>query len=99
MRRRSGQAQLTCSPEHLVCPTCGYSVLRRRGFLSRWAERESFCCALDRITVGTLEQIVALPDALGEHACEECGHPNMRSLMQLSADSDSATEGREARAV
>jgi hypothetical protein len=27
----------------------------------------------------TLEQIVALPDALGEHACE-CGHPEMRHL-------------------
>jgi hypothetical protein len=79
MRRRSGQAHLTCSSEHLVCPACGYSVLRRRGFLSRWAECESFCCALDGITVGTLEQIVALPDALGEHACE-CGHPYMRSL-------------------
>ena len=27
----------------------------------------------------TLEQIVALPGALGEHACE-CGHPEMRRL-------------------
>jgi hypothetical protein len=29
--------------------------------------------------VGTLKQIVALPDAMGKHACE-CGHPEMRSL-------------------
>jgi ribosomal protein L37AE/L43A len=27
----------------------------------------------------TLEQIVALPDAFGKHACE-CGHPEMRRL-------------------
>ena len=27
-----------------------------------------------------LRQIVALPDALGTHACEECAHPEMRLL-------------------
>jgi hypothetical protein len=27
-----------------------------------------------------LQQIIALPDALGKHACEECGHPEMRYL-------------------
>jgi hypothetical protein len=27
-----------------------------------------------------LRQIVALPDALGAHACEECAHPEMRLL-------------------
>jgi uncharacterized Zn finger protein (UPF0148 family) len=31
--------------------------------------------------VGALRQIVALPDALGSHACEECGHPQMRLLL------------------
>jgi uncharacterized Zn finger protein (UPF0148 family) len=30
--------------------------------------------------LGALLQIVALPDALGKHACEECGHPEMRRL-------------------
>jgi hypothetical protein len=30
-------------------------------------------------TLLTLEQIIALPDALGRHACE-CGHPEMRLL-------------------
>ena len=64
----------------MVCPMCGYGGLRKRGFNSRWAECESCCCALDRITVGRIEQIVALPDALDEHAFEECGHPEMRSL-------------------
>jgi RNA polymerase subunit RPABC4/transcription elongation factor Spt4 len=28
----------------------------------------------------TLRQITTLPDALGSHACEECGHPQMRLL-------------------
>jgi hypothetical protein len=28
----------------------------------------------------TLEQITALPDALGSHACEECAYPEMRLL-------------------
>jgi ribosomal protein L37AE/L43A len=28
----------------------------------------------------TLEQIIALPSASGKHACEECGHPEMRRL-------------------
>jgi ribosomal protein L37AE/L43A len=65
--------------DRLVCPACGHGALRRRGFLSRWAECESCSRAFDGATVGTLEQIAALPDAQGEHACE-CGHPYMRSL-------------------
>jgi len=28
----------------------------------------------------TLRSISALPDVLGKHACEECGHPEMRYL-------------------
>jgi hypothetical protein len=31
----------------------------------------------------TLEQIIALPDALGKHACE-CGHPEMRRLPDMA---------------
>jgi hypothetical protein len=31
-------------------------------------------------TLEALRQITALPDALGRHACEECGHPEMRLL-------------------
>jgi hypothetical protein len=76
MRRTSGQAQLTSRPDHLVCPVCGYGSLRGRVLLSRSADCESYRYALDGITVGTLEQIVALPDAMGKHACE-CGHPEM----------------------
>jgi hypothetical protein len=28
----------------------------------------------------TLFEILTLPEALGTHACEECGHPQMRHL-------------------
>jgi hypothetical protein len=65
--------------DRLVCPACGHGPLRSRGLFSRSADCESCCRAFDDATVGTLEQIAALPDALGEHACE-CGHPYMRSL-------------------
>ena len=63
----------------LVCPACGHGALRSRGLFSRSAECGSCRRAFDDAIVGTLEQIAALPDALGEHACE-CGHPYMRSL-------------------
>jgi ribosomal protein L37AE/L43A len=66
--------------DHLVCPACGYGTLRPRGPLSRSAECESCWCTFGGATVGTLKQIAALPDAVGKHACEECGHPEMRSL-------------------
>jgi DNA-directed RNA polymerase subunit RPC12/RpoP len=66
--------------DRLVCPACGHGALRSRGLFSRSAECESCSRAFDDVTVGTLEQIAALPDALGEHACEECGHPEMHSL-------------------
>jgi hypothetical protein len=65
--------------ERLVCPACGHGALRSRGVFSRSAECESCRSAFGDATVGVLEQIAALPDALGEHACE-CGHPEMRSL-------------------
>jgi hypothetical protein len=35
---------------------------------------------LDKAVLRTIEQIVALPDAVGDHACE-CGHPEMRRLL------------------
>ena len=65
--------------DRLVCPACGHGALRSRGLFSRSADCESCCRAFDDVTVGTLEQIAALPEAQGEHACE-CGHPEMRSL-------------------
>jgi ribosomal protein L37AE/L43A len=69
-------------PHRLVCPACGYGALHPRGPLSRSAYYycQSCWCSFGGATVGTLKQIAALPDAVGKHACEECGHPEMRSL-------------------
>jgi len=36
--------------------------------------------APNRGVLEALRQIISLPDALGSHACEECGHPEMRRL-------------------
>jgi ribosomal protein L37AE/L43A len=68
----------TSKPGYFVCPACGSGELLPRG--SNLARCGSCGCAFDDAIVGTLKQIVALPDALGEHACEECDHPEMRHL-------------------
>jgi ribosomal protein L37AE/L43A len=61
------------------CPACGRGeLLGTRGL--DLAECDSCGRDVEGAVLRTLEQIVALPDALGEHACEECGHPEMRRL-------------------
>jgi hypothetical protein len=67
----------TSRADHLVCPLCECGELRPRGLLSRMTECDFCACAFDLGIVGTLKQIVGLPDALGNHPCEECGHPDM----------------------
>ena len=69
----------TSRANYLVCPACGYGALCPQGPLSRSPDCEYCCCTFDGAIVETLKQIVALPDAMGKHACE-CGHPEMRSL-------------------
>jgi ribosomal protein L37AE/L43A len=63
--------------DHLICPACGSEELLPQ---SSGSARCEFC---ERIVDGpvlqTLRQIVALPDAIGAHACE-CEHPEMRRL-------------------
>ena len=79
MRRAKVPSHATTSkPGYFVCPACGSGELLPRG--SNLARCGSCGCAFDDAIVGTLKQIVALPDALGEHACEECDHPEMRHL-------------------
>ena len=61
----------------IVCPACGSGKLELRGL-------EVACCdscgfPVEDALFRTLEQIAALPDVLGSHACE-CGHPEMRRL-------------------
>jgi ribosomal protein L37AE/L43A len=64
-------------PNSIVCPACGRGELDTRGL--DLAECDSCGREVEGALLRTLEQIVALRDALGEHACE-CGHPEMRRL-------------------
>ena len=68
---------LASRSEYLVCPICQAGELHSFG---GECARCSWCeCIVGAATLLTLEQIIALPDALGRHACE-CGHPEMRLL-------------------
>jgi ribosomal protein L37AE/L43A len=64
-------------PESMVCPACGRGELRTRG--SDLAECDSCARDVEGVGLRSLEQIVALPHALGKHTCE-CGHSEMRHL-------------------
>ena len=69
--------QPTSEAPALTCPACEAGELRP---LSQSSARCTTCgCFLNGTALLTLRQIVTLPDALGEHACE-CGHPEMRRL-------------------
>ena len=62
----------------IVCPICEASELRSGGHNGI----QCLVCGYGpgRDVLGALQQIITLPDALGKHACEECGHPEMRRL-------------------
>ncbi len=70
-------SRTTSRPGHAVCPACGSGELRFR--VPGLVDCDSCGRAFDSTILMTLEQIVALPDALGKHTCE-CGHPEMRRL-------------------
>ena len=70
-------SRTTSKPNSIVCPACVRGELGNRGL--DLAERDSCGRDVEGAVLRTLEQIVALPDARGEHACE-CGHPEMRRL-------------------
>jgi hypothetical protein len=62
----------------IICPSCEAGELRSARHmgvhcLDCWYEPS-------RGILGALQQIIALPDALGKYACEECGHPEMHHL-------------------
>ena len=64
-------------PRATICPHCGVNELGPSGSCPVRCDR---CArAIEGPFLRTLEQIVAMPDASGEHACE-CGHPEMRRL-------------------
>ena len=79
MARPSVGSPAASRANEIVCPECGWGRLQPRGFLSRLAECDRCGRAFDKTIVESLEQIVALPRALGKHPCE-CGHPEMRRL-------------------
>jgi hypothetical protein len=63
--------------DYLVCPVCQAGELNPFG---GDCARCDYCeCVIGAAMLLTLEQVIALPDALGKHACE-CGHPEMRRL-------------------
>ena len=64
-------------PHSIVCPVCELGELRSNG--TSMARCDECGCALSKDVLETIRQIAALPDAVGEHACE-CGHPEMRLL-------------------
>jgi hypothetical protein len=71
-------SSLASGPRALVCPLCEVDQLRPSGNNSA---RCASCAGLvSGAMLETLRGISALPDALGKHACEECGHPEMRPL-------------------
>lgn len=68
----------TASTAHrIVCPFCESGELASSGH--DFARCGSCGMPLVGSTLETLRDIVALPDALGNHPCE-CGHPEMRKL-------------------
>jgi ribosomal protein L37AE/L43A len=71
----SGPGHLVC---HLVCPAC------ESGELQPQAHGLASCTSCDDLFSGAvlkaLARVAALPEAQGKHACEECYHPEMRSL-------------------
>ncbi len=65
------------STRFIHCPLCEVGELHAFGGDSA---RCGYCgCLLGREALDILREIVSLPDALGNHACE-CGHPEMRRL-------------------
>jgi uncharacterized Zn finger protein (UPF0148 family) len=69
---------LASGSHSIICPSCEAGELSSDGQIG-------FQCpvcdyATSRSVLETLQQIISLPDALGKHACEECGHPEMRRL-------------------
>ena len=69
---------LASGPYSIICPLCEAGELRS-------GSHNGVQCPVcgygpSRDILGALQQIITLPDALGRHACEECGHPEMRHL-------------------
>jgi ribosomal protein L37AE/L43A len=72
------KASWTPRRDRLVCPLCEVGKLLRSG---QGSARCTLCASfVSRTMLEVLQCIIALPDAVGSHACEECDHPEMRHL-------------------
>jgi predicted RNA-binding Zn-ribbon protein involved in translation (DUF1610 family) len=70
---------LASGPQSIICPSCEAGELRSGD------HHIGFPCPVcgyvsSRSALEALRQIITLPDTLGGHACEECGHPEIRRL-------------------
>jgi ribosomal protein L37AE/L43A len=66
----------TSRRDRSVCPLCEVGELLPSG------QGSARCTSCASFVSGSMLEVlqcsVALPDSLGNHACEECGHPEMR---------------------
>jgi ribosomal protein L37AE/L43A len=72
-------SRMRSRPHYILCPRCGSGELRP-GRGPKLAGCDSCSLSVEGALFKTLEQIATLPDAVGAHACEQCGHPEMRML-------------------
>lgn len=71
-------SDLASGSHSIICPNCEAGELSSGG---QGGVQCSLCGYVPSHSVlEALQQIISLPDALGKHACEECGHPEMRLL-------------------
>ena len=62
----------------LICPSC--ELYPMHAVANMKARRPECGFTLGGEMLKTLVEILSLPEALGTHACEECGQPQMRRL-------------------
>jgi ribosomal protein L37AE/L43A len=73
-----GSSRRISTTHSIVCPRCEIGEVSALGSA---LARCDFCGrTVDGTVLESLQQIVSLPEAIGSHACEECGHPEMRRL-------------------
>jgi ribosomal protein L37AE/L43A len=62
----------------LVCPACEIYPMQAVGMMQARCPECGFTLGGEMLE--TLLGVLALPEVLGAHTCEECGHPQMRRL-------------------